>query len=850
MCHPAVRLRRIGGVVRKLKTLVGRTAVALAVASAGLTVPATAAAPEPSASRLVAVAPARVLDTRSGVGASTGVVPPGARLVLDVTGRAGVPADGVSAVVLNLTLDRSTRAGYVQAYPTGRSTPGAHSNLNAWGAGQTVAVLATVPVGDDGTVTLFSSGGGHLVADVTGYYAPSAATSAGRFAGLTPARLLDTRKLAGKPGPRSSTVVKVTGRGGVPGSGVSAVALNVVTTQSDAAGYVQVIPTGGPTRTGGSSNLNAARGQTIANLAVVPVGSDGSVTLYSSASTHLVVDVQGWWTDDTAAAATTGLYQPVVPRRLDDTRPTAERLPDRGALEIRPLGQKGVPYTGVSSVALGVTVVRPAGPGYVHVFPAAGATPGSASSINVSSAGQTIAGAVLTPPGQGGHVTAFSTRSTELVVDVFGWFLGEGASAGELDQGFGRAGVAASRIGPGYSAAQDVALDAAGRVVVAGQWSRSFGLARLLPDGRHDAAFGGDGTVSTTFGVGARANAVVVQPDGKVVAAGHANPTQGSTDADFALARYNADGSLDASFGSGGRVTTSFTDSSAYASALLLQSDGGLIAVGETFPPDAVNSDVALVRYLPDGRLDPSFGEGGVVVTDAGGPDVASAVTAGPDGSVVVGATSGQPDPAAPATSTWTLLRYLADGSLDPAFGGGDGTAESDLSPRFETLTSLTAQDDGRLVAVGSINPDGQSEQVAVARYLPDGRLDTSFGGGDGTVSTQAARLSEAEDVVVQPDGRIVVAGRAADDDLDGDPDWEWLLLRYDADGSLDPTFGRAGVVRTPAGEQANALALEPDGQIVVAGCDCPLPAFVRGGFETESSMVVARFDPVVRPRG
>ena len=835
--------------MRGLRSLGAAAGMALAVAGAGLTAPVTAAAPEPSASKLVPVAPTRVLDTRSGVGAPTGVVAPGGRLVLDVTGRAGVPADGVSAVVLNLTVDRATRAGYVQAYPTGRSTPGAHSNLNVSAAGQTVAVLATVPVGDDGTVTLFSSGGGHLVADVTGYYAPSAATSAGRFTALAPARLLDTRRTAGKPAARSSTLLTVTGRGGVPAAGVSAVALNVVTTESAEAGYVQVIPTGGPTRTGGSSNLNAARGQTIANLVVVPVGRDGQVTLFTSASAHLVVDVQGWWTDASAASATTGLYQPIVPRRLDDTRLTGERLADRGTLEIRPLGQKGVPYTGVSAVALGVTAVRPSAPGYVHVFPAAAAEPGSASTLNVSSAGQIIAAAVLAPPGRGGHVSAFSTRSTDLVVDVFGWFLGEGAAAGELDQGFGRNGVAQSRVGPGYSAAQDVALDGAGRIVVAGQWSLSFGLARLLPDGRHDPAFGGDGTVSTSFGVGARANAVVVQPDGKVVAAGHANPTQGSTDADIALARYNTDGSLDTSFGSGGRVTTSFPNASAYASALLLQPDGRLVAVGEAFPPDAVDSDVALVRYLPDGRLDTSFGGDGVVTTDAGGPDVASSVMAGPDGTLLVGATSGQPDPSAPATSTWTLLRYRADGSLDPAFGGGDGVADSDLSPRFERLTSLTTQPDGRIVAAGHINPDGQSEQVAVARYLSDGRLDTTFGGGDGVVATQAARLSEGEDIAVQADGRIVVAGRAADDDLDGDPDWEWLLLRYEPDGALDASFGRAGVVRTPAGEQANAMVLAPDGAIVVAGCDCPLPAFVRGGFETESSMVVARFDPVARPR-
>lgn len=823
---------------------------ALAVAGTGLTAPVAAATTEPSASRFVPVAPARVLDTRTGVGAPTGIVAPGGKLVLDVTGRGGVPDTGVSAVVLNLTIDRATRAGYVQAYPTGRSTPGAHSNLNVSAAGQTVAVLATAPVGDDGTVTLFSSGGGHLVADVTGYYTPSAATAAGRFVAVTPARMLDTRTVGAKPAARSSTVLKVTGSAGVPAAGVSAVALNVVVTEPDQAGYVQVIPTDGPTRTGGSSNLNAARRQTIANLTVLPVGRDGQVTLFTSSSAHLVVDVQGYFTDASAQASTVGLYQPIVPRRLDDTRNGPDRLPDRGTLEIRPLGQKGVPYTGVSAVALGVTVVRPSAPGYVHVFPAAGAAPGSASNINVSSAGQIIAGAVLAPPGQRGHVTAFTTRSTDLVVDVFGWFLGEGAAAGELDQGFGRNGVASVRGDGKYSAAQDVAVDASGRIVLAGQSSLSFGLARLFPDGRPDPAFAGDGTVATTFGVGARANAVVVQPDGKIVAAGHANPTLGEVDADFALARYNADGTLDTTFGDGGRVTTSFSGSSAYVSALLLEPDGRLVAVGDITPGDAVNSDVAVARYLPDGRLDSSFGGDGIALTDVrGGPDFASSVTRGPDGSVVVGATSGQPDPSAPATSTWTLLRYGADGTLDPAFGGGDGIAESDLSPGFETLRSLTTQDDGRVVAVGHINPDGRSEQVAVARYLPDGRLDTSFGGGDGTVSTQAARLSEGEDVVVQPDGRLVAVGRAADDDLDGDPDWEFLVVRYDADGSLDTSFGRSGVARTPAGEQANAVVLEADGSIVVAGCDCPFPAFVRGGFETDSAFVVARFDPVARPR-
>lgn len=369
----------------------------------------------------VPLQPTRLLDTRTGNGAVKGSVPAGKSVRLQVTGRGGVPTSGVTAALLNLTITGSHGPGYVQAYPTGKGVPGASSNMNVTRTGETIAVHALVPVGDGGTVTIHTSGGGHLVADITGYHAPASTSTSGRYNALAPGRILDTRKEGGIRTSGSALELQVTGRGGVPAAGVSAVALNVTVTGATTNGHVQVIPTGGSTPIGTSSNLNHTRGQTVANLVVVPVGRDGKVTLVTAGTTHLVVDTAGWYTDQSAPSSSSGLLVPVEPARLLDTRSGA-RPGDNASVHVTPVGRANVPTSGVAGVMLTVTATQAAGAGHVQALPRDGGTLGTSSTLNMTRAGHTIANSAAAKTGAGGSVTLFTNRSTHLVADVTGYY--------------------------------------------------------------------------------------------------------------------------------------------------------------------------------------------------------------------------------------------------------------------------------------------------------------------------------------------------------------------------------------------------------------------------------------------
>ncbi len=247
---------------------------------------------------LAPLTPARVLDTRNGTGGMSGPVKAGATVSLPILGRGGVPAAGVEAVVLNVTLTQPTAGGYVTVYPDGVSRPTA-SNLN-FGAGQTIPNLVIAPVGPDGKVDLYNGSGGkvQLIADVSGWFVDGAPVTGGLWP-LTPARVLDTRSgtggVSGPVGAGQTVKLGVLGAGGVPGSGVEAVVLNVTVTQPTAGGYVTVYPDG--VSRPSASNLNFAAGQTIPNLVIAPVGPDGKVDLYngSGGKVQLIADVSGWF---------------------------------------------------------------------------------------------------------------------------------------------------------------------------------------------------------------------------------------------------------------------------------------------------------------------------------------------------------------------------------------------------------------------------------------------------------------------------------------------------------------------------------------------------------------------------
>jgi hypothetical protein len=256
-------------------------------------------APSSSGARYNPVTPARILDTRDGNGAPAVALGPGATLDLQVTGRGGVPATGVSAVVLNVTVTApSAPISHLTVFPTGQALPLA-SNLN-FVAGETVPNLVVVKLGAGGKVSLFNAEGSvHVIADVAGWYDDGSAASGARYNPVTPARILDTRDGNGAPavalGPGATLDLQVTGRGGVPATGVSAVVLNVtVTAPSAPISHLTVFPTGEALPL--ASNLNFVAGQTVPNLVVVKLGTGGKVSLYNAAgSVHVIADVAGWY---------------------------------------------------------------------------------------------------------------------------------------------------------------------------------------------------------------------------------------------------------------------------------------------------------------------------------------------------------------------------------------------------------------------------------------------------------------------------------------------------------------------------------------------------------------------------
>jgi hypothetical protein len=239
------------------------------------------------------VAPARLMDTRKGattadgVAQATGALTQGSTTSLLVAGRAGVPA-GVAAVVVNLTGTEGSSDTYLTAFASGGERPTA-SNLNV-ARGRTVANVALVPVGSDGRIVIYNNAGAqHLVADLLGYV-----LSGPGLVGLTPARVLDTRTGAGAVGAGETVTLQMLGAGGVPGDGVAAVVLNITVTEPTVDTYVTASAGGTPRPL--ASNVNAPRGATVANLAIVPLGADGTIALYNNAgATHLVVDVLGWF---------------------------------------------------------------------------------------------------------------------------------------------------------------------------------------------------------------------------------------------------------------------------------------------------------------------------------------------------------------------------------------------------------------------------------------------------------------------------------------------------------------------------------------------------------------------------
>ncbi|HEX3090674.1 MAG TPA: hypothetical protein VHQ23_18620, partial [Ilumatobacteraceae bacterium] len=320
------------------------------------------AEPSLDGSGFVAVAPARILDTRADSTtvddrfARGGAIGATSTLDLKVTGRAGVPVAGVGAVVLNVTAVDQSSPTYLTVFPTGASRPLA-SNLNP-APGVTQATLVVAKVGADGEVSIYNNAGTvNVIADVQGWFPISQGSA---YTPVVPARILETRAAmssvdgldegSGALGAGRTLELTVVGRGGVPGSGVGAVALSITATNQSRPTFITAFPTGSSRPN--ASSLNPSPSMVASNLAIVKVGTGGTISIYNdSGSVDLIVDVQGWFPTGPA-------YTAVEPARVFDSRPGLSTVDGvaagGGALSADSIvnldiaGRGGVPPTGVS----------------------------------------------------------------------------------------------------------------------------------------------------------------------------------------------------------------------------------------------------------------------------------------------------------------------------------------------------------------------------------------------------------------------------------------------------------------------------------------------------------------------
>jgi uncharacterized delta-60 repeat protein len=389
-----------------------------------------------------------------------------------------------------------------------------------------------------------------------------------------------------------------------------------------------------------------------------------------------------------------------------------------------------------------------------------------------------------------------------------------GPDAGKLDTTFSDGMVSTDFTG-GDDSAGGLAILEDGKIVAAGA-ANAYGLNPMFAVARYEA----DGSLDATFGGGAvttdlawekvdLANDVVLQPDGKIVAAGIVETGVGDTR--FAVVRYNSDGTLDTSFSGDGVTRADFSSGTDEAFGTALLSDGRIVAAG-TADATSANPKFAVAVFTPDGALDKTFGGDGKVTTDlSSGLEGASDVAVQSDDRIVVAGESGSG-----SNRKFALARYHTDGSLDPSFSG-DGKVKIDVAEGGDFALGVTIAPDGRILAAGGTGSDGSNPMFGLIRLATDGTLDHLFNDG-GRVTTDFTGGSDyASGVAIQADGRVVAVGEAASDGSNS----KFAVARYNADGTPDTSFSGDGKTKNdfmPGEDGAADVAIQADGKIVAAG--------------------------------
>ncbi len=385
---------------------------------------------------------------------------------------------------------------------------------------------------------------------------------------------------------------------------------------------------------------------------------------------------------------------------------------------------------------------------------------------------------------------------------------------GTLDTTFGTGGATGLPVNlpgdPNLASGSAVALQADGDIVVAGNVEGlDCQVARLMPDGTPDSSFGSGGVATIPLstlingadGSGVSATGVSILPNGQILVVGSGG---GGNTATW-LVRYNPDGTLDETFGTAGIVSLTIGED-----AFAVQTDGKILILSDW-------GDIGLTRLNADGSLDAGFGDGGSDATSFadGTGAIPWAITVQSDGKILVdGATD---------DGSYFIARYNSDGSLDPSFGGSGLVRAQFLAGATAEATSIATQPNGQIIVSGDSYDGGTGgHDIALARYNADGTLDPSFGAG-GDVIVASASLTAfngwGNGLLIQPDGRIVVEAGGASGTA--------ALLRFNADGSLDSSFGQGGIADggPSAASEINwqgGIALQTDGNIVVGGLGAP----------------------------
>ncbi len=417
----------------------------------------------------------------------------------------------------------------------------------------------------------------------------------------------------------------------------------------------------------------------------------------------------------------------------------------------------------------------------------------------------------------------------------FSWSTGAGKGSSGLDPGFGYNGASVISLSGGADMANAVVLQPDGKIVTAGYlYNPSIGdhdiaVIRLNPDGSVDGSFNSDGIfwhphAGDDYGLG-----LALRPDGKIIVAG-TTISPSTFDADFALLQLNADGSPDPTFGSSGFLPLAAVGTSEYVRSVTIQPDGKIILTGWMDGQSSI--DFHAVRLNSDGTLDPSFsGDGKVTLDITGSNDHTRSAALQADGKLVIG---GWADHGIPGAGDIFLARLNANGSLDSSFAG-DGILQFSTPGVNETLQDLAIQPDGKIIAVGRTDIGGSGTDFMAIRLLPTGNLDTAFDSDGTMIFIRPTTDENANTLTIGPDGEIVLAGTLIDA-----AGRDFAVLKLRSNGSPNFGFGSGGMAVIDLGSPSDELfgvAIQPDdGKIVIAG----------GTYEPQYDMdsVVARLLP------